>query len=63
MKKLFVTTLIAGSLFFMPAAEAAIEVYVGEGQATMSEDESKSTASRTGTSRRLHQKSIANARS
>ena len=44
MKKLFVTTLIAGSLFFMPAAEAAIEVYIGEGQATMSEDESQDKA-------------------
>ena len=44
MKRLFMATLIAGSLFFMPAAEAAIEIYIGEGSATMSEAETQDAA-------------------
>ena len=41
MKRLFMTTLIAGSLFFMPAAEAAIETYTGEGTATSGDNETQ----------------------
>ena len=41
MKKLLLTAFVTGILLFMPAAEAAIETYVGEGKATMSEDETQ----------------------
>ena len=44
MKKLLLTALVTGILFLMPAAEAAIETYVGKGSATMSEDESQDKA-------------------
>ena len=38
------TALVTVILFLMPAAEAAIETYVGKGSATMSEDESQDKA-------------------
>ena len=44
MNKLLMAALIAGSLIFMPAAEAAIETYIGRGSATMSEAESQEDA-------------------
>ena len=44
MKKLLLTALVTGILFLMPAAEAAIETYIGEGSATMSEAETQDEA-------------------
>lgn len=44
MRKLLMAALILGILFFMPAAEAEIETYIGEGSATMSENETQDAA-------------------
>ena len=44
MRKLFMAALISGILFFMPAAEAEIETYIGEGSSTMSENETQDNA-------------------
>lgn len=44
MNKFLMASLIAGVLLFMPAAEAAIETYTGEGSATMSEAETQDAA-------------------
>ena len=45
MKKFLATLLIVGSLFFVPTTvEAAIETYIGEGSATMGDDESLAQA-------------------
>lgn len=41
MRKLLMATLILGILFFMPAAEAEIETYIGVGNATMNETENQ----------------------
>ena len=41
MRKLFMAALISGILFFMPAAEAEIETYIGMGNATMNETENQ----------------------
>ena len=41
MKKLLMASLIAGVLLFMPAAEAAIETYTGEGTATSGDNETQ----------------------
>ena len=41
MRKLFMAALISGILFFMPAAEAEIETYIGVGNATMNETENQ----------------------
>ena len=41
MRKLFMTALVTGILFFMPAAEAEIETYIGVGNATMNETENQ----------------------
>ncbi|MBR3745954.1 MAG: hypothetical protein IKP64_11115 [Selenomonadaceae bacterium] len=41
MRKLLMAALISGILFFMPAAEAEIETYIGVGNATMNETENQ----------------------
>ncbi|MBR2518655.1 MAG: hypothetical protein IKE46_02535 [Selenomonadaceae bacterium] len=41
MKKFLAALLIVGSLFFVPTAEAAIETFVGEGNATMNKTETQ----------------------